>query len=387
LGLTFIPRLFWRAYVSGNAAFYRPLATADFAIDRALFGLSAFAFHAASVAWHAGATLVLWRLLLRVVDARAAFVAALLFAVHPVHTEAVTGVVARTEVMAACFVFIGAGLHLDERRGTACVAYLCALWCKESGVVLPLVAVLLDAQRRPLGSAVKRAWPFVVPLALYAALRVHALAGQTLPTPAAGLSLAVAIDVLGRDLKLLVWPHPLSAAYAIAPPTGLRVAATLAGLAALVAAALRWPPLRLGAAWFALTVLPVSNLIVPIGVVMAERLLYLPSVAVCLAAAALDHALRARVKPWVANAAVATVALSFGALTMVRNLDWQTPLSLWRDTVAKQPESALAHGNLGLSCWTIGDRVCAQSELERAVELDGGRADYRHALQEVRRER
>lgn len=330
---------------------------------------------------------MLWRLLERVLDPRAAFVAALLFALHPLHTEAVTGVVARTEVMAACFVFIGAALHLDERRAWACVLYLLALWCKESGVVLPLVAILLDAQRRPLRAAVGRAWPFAVPLAIYAALRVHALAGETLPAPAAGLSLPLAIDVIGRDLGLMVWPHPLSASYEIAPPTALRVGATVALLLALVVAALRWPPLRLALGWFALTILPVSNLIVHIGVVMAERLLYLPSVAVCIAAAAVDRAIHARVKPSIANAALATVALSFGALTTLRNLDWQTPLSLWRDTVAKQPASALAHGNLGLSCATVGDLDCARQELELAVTLDPTRADYRTALDDLDRAR
>ena len=95
--------------------------------------------------------------------------------------------------------------------------------------------------------------------------------------------------------------------------------------------------------------------------------MYLPSVAVCLVAAALDRALYARARPWLANAAVATVALTLGALTMLRNLDWQTPLALWRDTVEKQPNSALAHGNLALSCLTVGDRACAREHLERAV--------------------
>jgi len=388
LGLTIIPRLFWRAYLSGNAAFYRPLATADFAIDRALFGVSAWAFHAASVAWHVGATLALWRLLARVFDdGRVAFVAALVFALHPVHPEAVTGVVGRSEVMAATFVFVGALLHVRERRVAACAMYLLALWCKESGVVLPLVAVLLDAQGRPWRAAARRAWPFVIPLALYAALRVHALAGQTLPAPAAGLSLPVAIDVLGRDLRLLVWPHPLVADYAIAPPSAARVAATLALLAALLATAWRWAPLRLPLAWFALTIAPVANVFVHIGVVMAERLLYLPSVAVCLVAAALDRALYARARPWLANAAVATVALTLGALTMLRNLDWQTPLALWQDTVEKQPLSALAHGNLALSCLTVGDNACAREHLERAVQLDPTRADYRAALDALDRTR
>ncbi len=184
LGARLIPSLFWHGYASGNATFYRPLSTADFALDRSLFGLSATAFHACNLVWHVAATLALASLLARLMSRRAAFAAALVFALHPVHTEAVTGVIGRAELMAAFFVFVGCALFLDGRRGWAALAYLAALLSKESGVTLPLVAVMLEARRRPLGAAARRAWPFGVALAVYAALRVHALAGATLPAPA-----------------------------------------------------------------------------------------------------------------------------------------------------------------------------------------------------------
>jgi hypothetical protein len=123
----------------------------------------------------------------------------------------------------------------------------------------------------------------------------------------------------------------------------------------------------------------VSNLIVRIGVLMAERLLYLPSVAVCLLAGEAWLWLRARARPRLADGAAATAVLALAALTLMRNLDWQTPLTLWRDTVAKEPRSALAHGNLGLSCLVVGDRACARAELETAVALDPLRSDFRQA--------
>ena len=92
-----------------------------------------------------------------------------------------------------------------------------------------------------------------------------------------------------------MWPHPLSADYSypalpLSPgPASARTALTLALLVALGALAMvrrgRAPRLDLAVAWFAITMLPVSNLVVRIGVLLAERLLYLPSVAVCLLAA------------------------------------------------------------------------------------------------------
>jgi hypothetical protein len=122
--------------------------------------------------------------------------------------------------------------------------------------------------------------------------------------------------------------------------------------------------------------LPVSNLIVRIGILMAERVLYLPSVGVCLIAGSAYAAARSRTKPLVAGALVMALA----ALTVARNLDWDNPFVLWRDTVEKVPSSGLAHANLALSCWTLGDRARARAELRMAIALDPTRLDFEVAL-------
>jgi hypothetical protein len=398
LGVGLIPRLFWRAYESGNGAFYRPLSTASFAIDRSLFGLWAPAYHAHNLVWHAAASLALLWLLGKIVSPRAAFAAALVFALHPVHTEAVTGVFGRSELMAATFVIVGVGLWLDGRRTLAALAYLAALASKESGVTLPLVALLVERATRPelrWRVTLERMWPLAAAFVVYAALRAHALAGtgETLPPPAEyfadlswGRATLTALDVLGRDLRLLVWPHPLCADYSYpALPVGSLAGAarTMAILVAAVVVARRSRIVALALGWFAITILPVSNLVVHIGVLLAERLLYLPSVSVCLVAGAALAALTERARPALAATAATALALTLATLTMARNVDWQTPLALWRDTVAKQPRSALAHGNLGLSCVVVGDRECARRELEAAVALEPQRGDFRQALEQL----
>ena len=400
LGLAAIPRLFWRAYASGGAEFYRPLTTATFALDRSLFALWAPAYHAHNLAWHVAASLLVGHLFSRVLDGRAATMAALVFALHPLHTEAVTGIVGRSELMATTFVLAGCALQRDGRRSSAALAYFAALMSKESGVMLPLLAVLVDAQTRPWPRAAQRAWNFLPPLVVYGLLRAHALAGATLPPPAeyfhvatAGTAFWTAVDVLGRDARLLVWPHPLAADYSYPAlplsPGGAsaRTLCTIAGIlvvAALAIARGRRPPrLGLGLAWTAIAILPVSNLIVHIGVLMAERLLYLPSVGVCLVAGEAWRWLGTRVRPPLATGAAVAALVSLTSLTLVRNVDWQTPLALWRDSVAKQPRSALAHGNLALSCLVVDDRACARAELQTAVALDPMRADFAQALRDL----
>ena len=80
-----------------------------------------------------------------------------------------------------------------------------------------------------------------------------------------------------------------------------------------------------------------------------------------------------------------SVLVAGAGLSMARNLDWETPLSLWQDTVEKQPRSALAHANLALACNTIGDRACALRELREAIALNPHRPDYRDALEGLER--
>jgi hypothetical protein len=204
------------------------------------------------------------------------------------------------------------------------------------------------------------------------------------------------VDVLGRYLSLLIWPHPLCADYSYAAipfSPGLLSARTALTVAALAAAALgAWwsrrdfPSLGLALALFVVTLAPVCNLIVPIGVLMAERLLYLPSISICIVAGECYSRLRRSTRPRLADLLAATVALALLGLTLARNTDWDTPLQLWRDTVQKAPRSGLAHANLALCCRVIGDHACALDELGRAVALDPTRVDFQETLRALEAE-
>jgi hypothetical protein len=392
-----VPALFWRAYESGGAAFYRPLATATFALDRAAFHTWAAGFHAHNLVWHVVACVALFALLRRLTADDAAMAGALIFAVHPIHTEAVTGIVGRTEVMATAFALLGIVAHLEGKKRAALYA-LAALLCKESGVFCAAAAVLLDAWRShdPRG-ALRRGVIFLVPLVAYALLRAYALGGAQLQesdavfhltTPWGGF--CTALDAAGRSLRLLVVPAPLVADYsyaAIPPAGGFGVPALLGVLTITTPIAIgvlvrkRAPLVGLGVAIALVAYLPTSNFVVHLPILMAERFLYAPSVGLALVTAAL-FALAPRRAGWLL---VGAVALTGTALTLARNTDWETPLSLWQDTVEKQPKSGLAHGNLALSCLTVGDRACALRELRLAVELNPYRDDFSSTLRTLER--
>ena len=300
---------------------YRPATTLTFALDRALAGgFKPSFFHATNILWHALVTGLLVLLALQMaLPAWAALLAGLLFAVHPVHVEAIAGVVGRAELIAAAGILAAllcAALarRREGRAGTLAAAGamacgLVALLAKESAFVLPAVVWIHDRAfpaSRPLRGRMLVAGGIAV-LALALGLRAHALGGlgsapiPFVDNPAASagplLGRVAALSVVPRMARLLVWPHPLSADYSYAQipvpasafAPGVLLGAVIAvGIMAAGIVALRRRP----ALGFALLLIPVSllltcNLIVFIGTLLAERLLYLPSAGVCLAVAVL----------------------------------------------------------------------------------------------------
>ncbi len=132
---------YWPAALGGGQ--YRPLAIATFSLDWWLSGGDPRWFHAVNILWHAAASVLVWFLAAELLAPAAALAAALLFAVHPVHVEAVANVVGRSECMAAAFVLAALLAH---RRGSwaAPVLFALALFSKESAIVFLALAVLHD---------------------------------------------------------------------------------------------------------------------------------------------------------------------------------------------------------------------------------------------------
>src|SRR5258706_12390261 len=126
-------------------AVFRPVTFATLAANFRLNGQNPWAYHAFNLLLHAGVTVLLFFVLSTILGSEPrgdiiAFVAALLFAVHPIHTEAVTSVIGRSELLAAGFVLAAWLFHLHDRPYLAAVSFVIALLSKESAVAFfPLV--------------------------------------------------------------------------------------------------------------------------------------------------------------------------------------------------------------------------------------------------------
>ena len=384
-----------RALFAPNKAtnVFRPVTFATFALNWRLGGERPFGFHLFNLILHAVAGLLLYLLLEVLLGASppgkaVAFAAALVFAVHPLHTEAVSSVVGRAELLAVGFLFAAWILHLNDQQIPAVICFALALLSKESAVVfLPLLLV---------GDYARGTWKPRLRYALIAGVTLVYLGllwkvqggrfGQItisqLDNPLAVIParwrILNALRVAWKYAGLHFYPARLSCDYSFNTiPMYLDWRHTLPALLATLAAVGAW----IGAVWkrrsglilaggiylggFAAT----ANILMPTGTIMGERLAYLPSAGFCLLAALGWNWLRGKQRT-IALAALTAVVAAFGMRTMVRNRDWQDNLNLYSAGVRVSPGSAKMHGNLGGEYMASVQWDLAATEYQTALRIN-----------------
>jgi tetratricopeptide (TPR) repeat protein len=381
---------------------YRPLTILSYAVNRAVLGDAPAGYHAVNVLLHAAASVLLCVVIARRFDnVSVAALTGLLFAVHPIHTEAVAGIVGRAEILA----FFGTMLCLygydrattatPGRRAWAWAAlcwagYAVAVLSKEIGVVAPMLIVLwelIQRERRALFRGKKFALivfgGLPVMAAAYAGVRAAVVEGAGVnvvwvDTPAHERMLT-ALRVCGEYVWLLVAPVHLSADYwtDLVPiarrPWEHGVLAATAMLVGLIAIAVKtWrraPAVAWGVMTFVVLLFPVSNLALPIGVLKAERLLYAPSAGFLILPAAILAALLRRPR-WrrPAIGLTAVVLFALWCRTVVRNRDWRDDVTLTRATLERCPDSPVFNPIMAADYRRIGDDASARSHLLRTIE-------------------
>lgn len=278
---------------------YRPVSTLSHFLDYSLFGLDPRGYHGTNLLYHALACATLAQLLLSLgIPWAGAVFGALLFALHPLNSEAVITVSYREDLLAAAGLFAALSQHLRGRTWAALLLFLLSAFAKQSAVVfLPLV-VLADALQtwdpaRP-GTALRAVWKnrwrgwlvYALGTAFFLWIVLVVLIDPNVaPTPypggSPGTGLATAARILLHDLRLVFWPAPLRFHPDLVPSTTWldpHAAAGLLTLTACLAAAWRWLPAwpaRFLGLWFFVALLPIAG-IYPLPNPVAERYLYLP---------------------------------------------------------------------------------------------------------------
>lgn len=383
----------WRAFTEpywpppSNGGQYRPLGTISFALDWAASGGDPRWLHAANILWHAAAALLVWFLAVELLAPAAALIAALLFAVHPVHVEAVANLVGRLEPMATVFVLAALLAH-RKRSWWAVPLYALALLAKESAVVFLGLAVAHDILvagewRSALRAARRRYAAYGLTIVAYAGLLVAVFHDRnfTIPAPTflgatAGERLLTVATIVPHYVRLLFAPIHLSGDYypqVIALATGVTPAGLLGfTLAVALGVAVRraWRPVPEAAfalLWIPIAISPVSNVLFP-SVALAERTLYLASVGSCLLIGVVAQRLgRERMGPVLAAAALLVTLGS--ARVWTRTPVWKSDKTYLLTLLRDHPESYRVHLVAGRVLSAQGQFADAARHFEEASRL------------------
>jgi protein O-mannosyl-transferase len=398
---------YWWPY--GESGLYRPFTTLTYLFNYAVVGNGGWAagYHWINLLLHAGNVLLVLALARRLLKGFwPPVLLAAVWAVHPVLTESVTNMVGRADLLAGMAVIGGLLLYLKsaEASGARRVGWLAALaavttvgvFSKESAVTLLGVMALYELAwwkgRQRIGAAIGGWIAVALPVGAMLAQRASVLARSEAweklawDNPLVAMSFwqanLTAMKVAGRHLGLLIWPAKLSCDYSfaqIAAATGsVTDWAAWIGVALAAGCAAAMDRRNRAVFFFAgmavVTWLPTSNLLFPIGTIMAERFLYLPAIAAaaCVVAGIFWCAERVgagKLTPLVLGVVVAML----GIRTWVRNRDWRDDLSLAQATVQSSPNSYKAHKMLATALYEADsshgniDSVIGESEKSLAI--------------------
>jgi len=378
--------------------YYRPLNRATYLLDYRVAGVHPAWYHGVNIAIHLGTVFLLYLMIRRLLpDRGAALVAALVFGVHPVNSEAVNFISARNTLLALFFSLASLVAFLDAReRGKrlpllSALLFFCGLLSKETAFMLIIVVVLYTSY--PLtGREERKTWrgrllflfPYLFLAMVYFAMRFFSLQGVVgTAIPAEGLfhRLAQNYHIIPQYLGLLLFPADLTIFHNVPqggwfdPPWFFPVWIVLLAAAGLVLRS-RNRVACFAMAWFVINYFPISNIVPIPSEPVAERYLYMPSIGFFIALGMLFSRIpaqgRIRQALW---GGVAIIVIAYAALTIQRNLDWKDNLSLFFSGVMKDPSSAAAHYNLGTAYMEKEDLASARREWESTLAIAPGYAD------------
>jgi protein O-mannosyl-transferase len=385
---------------------YRPIASLSYAVDWTLSHGRPGWFHFVNSLWNAFTCVVLFLLLVAFVPQAAALAATLIYAAHPVHVEAVANVVGRAEVMAAFFTLCAMLIWqrsdpeqpLPRRRLAGVAAlYVLALGSKENAIMLPALLALVDVARGVLRPDNITAWfrrhraPVIVLgllAAVYMVIRqmIVGSIGPELVDPTLDVAnttftrINTAMQAWPIVARLLFYPRLLLSDYGprITMPMPAPTLQSMLGLAMFLALALggllAWERGRARLAFVLLfmpvSLLPVSNIILPIGVLVSERGLYLASVALAAAIAFLaDHYRERRhVRSILATSTIAVLAL-FSARTLIRIPEWKTTTSIFDALRRDRPDNFRGQWHLSRVAVDRKENQLALQRFQHTLEI------------------
>jgi len=394
--------------VNQDCYFYRPVVSVTYLLDYLLWGTKSFGFHLTNVLFHVVVSLLVFKTIEYVLQNKmAAFIGAVFFATHPIHSESVSLIAARTDPPAALFYLLafilfvrisqGQVKHRVLTQGLSLICFSFALFTKEIAVTLPLVLMAysllfprsIQGRKEILGRLTPSV-PYWILVFGYLVLRKQVF-GETLSEGSLleGLfSRLMTIPLLFlENLKMLIFPWPLEVFRIPVDQRSLVDPWVL--LAFPVCVLLGWALYALGRnsketlfafAWVLLTLVPVLNVVPSPWPSVWDRFLYLPSIGVSFWVGWIgslvfsDYCLKGkRFNQWMFAMVSIVLFLVWVGLTWERNKDWRDNVTLWGSTMEHFPIGnwswAIAGNNLAQAYQSQGEVMKALHILEKVHQV------------------
>jgi len=388
----------------------RPVLLVSLMLDSMVWGKNPLGYHLTNVLLHTGCVVLLFLFLLalgRACRPKAelgrkvlwgALAGALLFAVHPVNSEAVCNISYRADMLAAfyllaalCFASLP-GLRSQTNKfavGAGCsIALLLSAGSKESGIIGPVLLLLYALMIRPREERKVWPWVFLASAALVGGFTVAAFSLGPMKSiiftdTAPGGSMEALLRVQPRlwtmQILHVLFPQGLCADYGPYSVRGINFPMAVFSLSLVIL--LVWQfgredRLVFFSALFCVVALAPTSNVIPLYRPVADRFLYVPMIAVAMIPAAFARRSMSEFgnRAWLALALV--VSLGMCALTISRQYVWRDRVTLWENTAAKNPYSTTAHNNLGFAYFDKGKaRMAVKSWLEVLQITKGNHAD------------
>lgn len=412
----FIPDFFTRrlsensAWGRGFDSYYRPVFLLSFLFDYHLWGLQPFWFHLHNILLHIFCTILVFYFAKTFWDDwRFSYLSALLFCLHPIHTEAVTAVFNRMDILVSVL-SLGAFLLFAEFIGSqkkgalfyflSLVLFGFSLFAKELAAMLLPVLFFYDYLfvEKNLRRLIKRRWVyyggFVAVFLFYFSFRIVTLGSfvagyvhQPMYTSFAKtdfpwLAPYIVLQTLFVYIQKLIMPVNFQIVYYFILDNFWNAEVFLSFIIILIS--LYWivrcrkdsPLITFFLGWFFLMVFPVSQ-IIPFGNIVAEHYLYLPSVGFCCLTAYLLTQLWNRVRqtkntllrPSFIVIGIASLCFFYLYQTIIRNYDWRNELTLWRSSASQASLSPKPYLNLANAYVDAGEVAEAERQYLKALKL------------------
>jgi pentatricopeptide repeat protein len=379
--------------VQQKSSSYRPFQSITYIFDYEIWGNNVFGFHLTNVTFHALAALAaFWLILVLFNDYFLALFTAMIYAVHPIHTEAVAYISGRADPMSSAFILAALVCYILYHKKPnvlylvfGALLFVGGLGSRENSIILPLLALLYNYVFKK-----KIQWPAIATFVgiglLYIIGRVTETIGAIGESQTLGTTIMQRLPgtfvAMTNYMRLMFMPVNLHMEYGrpVFPWSDPKAIAGVFIVAAVIALAVymrkRNTLVCFGLLWYLVNIIPVSN-IVPVNAYMAEHWLYVPCIGIILIVC---HYLRnAFDRPAWRNAvliAVIAVTSVFGYMTYQQNKTWQNPIAFYQGLIKYAPRSARLYSDLSTAYFAEGRYDSAIAVLKTAIQL---KPDYAFA--------